>query len=46
MSVAILDQDGVVIDVNERWLQFAAENGGAGLAEIGANYLEVCRRRN
>ena len=44
MSVAILDQDGVVIDVNERWLQFAAENGGAGLAEIGANYLEVCRR--
>jgi len=44
MSVAVLDQDGVVIDVNERWTQFAAENGGAGLAEIGANYLDVCRR--
>ena len=44
MNVAILDQDGVVVDVNERWTRFAAENGRADLAVIGANYLDVCRR--
>ena len=44
MSIAILDQDGVVIDVNEHWNQFAAENGGSGLVGIGTNYLDVCRR--
>ena len=44
MNVAILDHDGVVIDVNERWIQFGAENGGSGLAGIGTNYLDVCRR--
>jgi len=44
MNVAILDQDGVIIDVNDRWLQFAAENGGSGLPAIGVNYLDVCRR--
>lgn len=44
MSTAILDKDGVVIDVNERWNQFAAENGGSGLVGIGSNYLDVCRR--
>ena len=44
MNVAILDQDGVIIDVNDRWIQFAAENGGLGLPAIGVNYLDVCRR--
>ena len=44
MSVAILDRDGVIIDVNEQWIQFAAENGGSRLTGIGTNYLEVCRR--
>jgi len=42
MNVAILDQDGVIIDVNDRWIQFGAENGGSGAA-IGMNYLDVCR---
>ena len=44
MNVAILDHDGVIIDVNQRWIQFGAENGGLGLAGVGANYLDVCRR--
>ena len=44
MSAAILDQDGGVIDVNERWIQFAAENGGTAASGVGTNYLDVCRR--
>jgi PAS domain S-box-containing protein len=44
MNVAILDQSGAVIDVNQRWIQFAAENGGSGVVGIGSNYLDVCRR--
>ena len=43
MNVAILDRDGVVIDVNERWIQFSAENGGTA-SGVGTNYFDVCRR--
>jgi diguanylate cyclase (GGDEF)-like protein len=42
MSMAILDEDGRVIDVNERWRQFALDNGGDPDAYIGADYLGAC----
>lgn len=44
VRIAILDRDGLIIDVNEPWTRFAAENGGAGVVGIGTNYLDVCRR--
>jgi PAS domain S-box-containing protein len=43
-NVAILDQDGVIIDVNQPWIQFATENGASAREAIGINYLDVCRR--
>lgn len=44
--IAVLDEAGRIIDVNEPWLQFARENGPVHLAgvAVGANYLDVCRR--
>ena len=41
--VAILDENGVIIVVNQNWRKFATENG-LKLKEfgIGANYLEIC----
>ena len=41
--VAILDENGVILAVNEAWRKFAAENGGAleRLTE-GINYLAIC----
>ena len=41
--LAILDVDGVILDVNEAWDQFARENAaGAPLDTRGANYLSTC----
>jgi len=44
--IAVLDRQGVILVVNENWLQFADENDAAGMDLIGpgVNYLEVCRR--
>lgn len=41
--VAILDEHGVILEVNEAWRRFAALNGyvGSGCG-VGVNYLEVC----
>ena len=44
--IAVLDQEGNVLDVNQSWLQFSHENDG-GTSDrlgLGVNYLEVCRR--
>jgi diguanylate cyclase (GGDEF)-like protein/PAS domain S-box-containing protein len=41
--VAILDPDGVIVEVNETWKRFARANGGA-TGSIGVNYLSVCER--
>ncbi len=42
-EVAVLDLDGVIVEVNDRWRQFAAENGGDPVAcGVGASYLAVC----
>jgi PAS domain S-box-containing protein len=41
--IAILDEDGLILTVNEAWRDFARKNASSlnGLIE-GANYLEVC----
>lgn len=46
--MAVLDRDGVILNVNAGWKRYAADNGaGEGVAAtrtgIGVNYLEVCR---
>ncbi len=40
--IAVLDKNGQIIAVNDAWLRFARENGGAPLG-TGVNYLDVCR---
>jgi PAS domain S-box-containing protein len=42
--IAVLDRDGNIIAVNEAWKRFAYENGGDADADVGVNYLDVCRR--
>ncbi len=40
--VAILDENGNIIKVNEAWKLFARENGLNGSQGVGENYLRVC----
>lgn len=42
--IAVLDEDGVILLVNDAWRLFAAENGDSQLlaTEIGANYFDIC----
>jgi diguanylate cyclase (GGDEF)-like protein len=42
--VAVLDAAGAVISVNESWLRYSRDNGGAASGFVGANYLAVCER--
>lgn len=43
--IAVLDKEGMILAVNEPWLQFAKANGNPDAGKIGekVNYLEVCR---
>jgi PAS domain-containing protein len=46
--IAVLDEEGTIIAVNEAWRQFGRENrdprsASVNKTEIGANYLDVCR---
>ena len=43
-QVAVLQEDGVIIAVNEAWRLFADRNGapGLGMNSVGLNYLDVC----
>ncbi len=45
-TIAVLDENGLIIRVNLEWSAFAAENGGSAelIAGVGLNYLEVCQR--
>lgn len=44
-QIAVLDRDGVIIDVNRAWTCFGEENGGRPeRSGIGCNYLDVMRR--
>jgi PAS domain S-box-containing protein len=41
--IALLDSQGVIISVNEGWLDFAAGNSlDRAPSQIGRNYLEIC----
>jgi diguanylate cyclase (GGDEF)-like protein len=43
--IAILDEKGFIVAVNQTWREFARANQGAGpTVEVGGNYLEVCDR--
>lgn len=39
-NVAILSADGVILEVNRSWVDFARENGGGD--DVGSNYLAIC----
>ena len=41
--IAVLDERGVIIAVNDSWTRFAKENG-ALTSFVGADYLAVCER--
>ena len=40
--IAILDESGVIVFVNQTWREFAASNGVVRNVAEGANYLRVC----
>ncbi len=43
--IAVLDQSGRIIAVNQAWSQFAADNDGVPeQTGVGVNYLEVCQQ--
>lgn len=45
ISLAVIDEEGLIVDVSSSWTRFAEENGGEpGSTGVGTNYLEVCRR--
>ena len=42
-NIAILDENGVILETNEAWKNFATVNQMEGPNDsIGANYLELC----
>ncbi|MFZ4539242.1 ATP-binding protein [Propionivibrio sp.] len=47
-EIAVLDRNGVILAVNERWRRFSRENAGepgnpAAHTDVGSNYLTVCQ---
>lgn len=45
-STAVLDRDGTIIAVNDRWCEFAQSNcrsHALAATGVGVNYLDVCR---
>ncbi|MCQ8129125.1 MASE3 domain-containing protein [Methylomonas rivi] len=44
VNLALLDSDGLIVAVNQRWRDFAGDNGRPGQAsDVGTNYLAVCQ---
>lgn len=46
-NIAVLNPAGTIIAVNEAWRRFARDNSPSGSlvgTQVGANYLEVCRK--
>lgn len=45
-QIAVLDSAGIVVSINEPWMQFAGVNGNSRGEKIGvgANYVEVCQQ--
>ena len=46
--IAVLDADGSIVSVNERWQDYAVENcrAGASGSDLGTRYLDVCKNEN
>ena len=45
VNVAVLDMDGVILDISDSWSEFAIANGASlDSIGVGVNYLDVCRR--
>src|SRR5450432_4237647 len=45
--IALIDQQGVITSVNERWRHFAGNSVRDGSASgLGQNYLEICEQAN
>ncbi|MEI6219373.1 MAG: PAS domain S-box protein, partial [bacterium] len=44
-EIAVLDNHGIIIAVNEAWRKFGKENGGlpSGQDMLGLNYLDACK---
>ncbi len=40
-TVAVLDEEGVILSTNQHWRKFSTENGN-GQSGVGMNYLSVC----
>ncbi|MGM0564406.1 MAG: EAL domain-containing protein [Pseudomonadota bacterium] len=41
--IALLDANGVIVEVNEQWRQFGIDNGYSGAnSGLGRNYLQIC----
>lgn len=41
--IAVLDERGIIVAVNDEWKRFARENGSPDRASyVGTNYLEIC----
>jgi signal transduction histidine kinase/ABC-type uncharacterized transport system substrate-binding protein len=45
-SVAIVDNEGTILEVNQRWVDFATANDNPPIAKVaaGVNYLDICRK--
>jgi len=42
--IAVLDESGTIVAINQAWRRFAEENGGDGKRLlVGANYLTICQ---
>nr|WP_281381348.1 PAS domain S-box protein [Microvirga lupini] len=42
--MAVLDQSGTIIAVNQAWRDFGQANSASGIRHIGMNYLDICDR--
>lgn len=44
--IAVLDQEGIIVAVNDAWRQFAVDNGdpSESAVGVGADYLGACRQ--
>jgi PAS domain S-box-containing protein len=46
LHIAVIDESGTLMSVNEAWVNFANKNGATSLKRIstGSNYFDVCRQ--
>jgi transcriptional regulator with GAF, ATPase, and Fis domain/CHASE1-domain containing sensor protein len=43
LRIAVLDTDGVIVSVNEGWLNDARENNCSSVGKVGERHLDPCR---